>query len=85
MGKTIESGWDQRGLPGAVGSAISMVPAALARPVVLGAKVVFSFFQVNFSLKIIRQVQMYWPARGINCVPRRVKKTLTSIKNNNAI
>ena len=38
MGKTIESGWDQRGLPGAVGSAISMVPAALARPVVLGAK-----------------------------------------------
>ena len=42
MGKTIESGWDQRGLPGAVGSAISMVPAALARPVVLGAKVTFS-------------------------------------------
>ena len=38
VGKTIEAGWDQRGLPGALGSAISAIPSSLARPVVLGAK-----------------------------------------------
>ena len=36
--RTIESGWDQRGLPGALGGAISVIPSSLARPVVLTAQ-----------------------------------------------
>lgn len=38
VGRSIGDGWQQRGLPGAVGSAFSSVPATLVRPVVLAAK-----------------------------------------------
>jgi len=38
VGKNIGDGWQQRGFAGAVGSAVSSVPATLVKPVVLAAK-----------------------------------------------
>ena len=38
VGKNIGDGWHQRGFAGAVGSAVSSVPATLVKPVVLAAK-----------------------------------------------